>query len=223
MKIRRFESHEEFLGEAAAELRARMECRSAAPHAVVVPGGRTPFALYRQLAEAPPQIDARFHMILSDERYVSEAAPNSNFGRMRPLLDSMGVNDRQVLRPNCCHSIEQSALQFNHDIGEFFERGGQIGLGFLGVGNDGHTASIFSLHHLKYPSNPYATEVLMSDPPDRISITAEVISRIERVIFICAGSEKNDIVAQIESDPTNVIAFLAAQGVHDIELWHSTE
>ena len=223
MKIRRFESHDEFLGQAAAELRARMECRSATPHAVVVPGGRTPFAIYRQLANTPLQVDAHFHMILSDERYISETASESNFGRMRPLLEAMGMDNRQVLRPNCCHSIEQSALQFNHEIGEFFERGGRISLGFLGVGSDGHTASIFSLHHLKYPSNPFATEVIMTDPPDRISITAAVISRIERIIFICSGSEKNDIVNLIESDPSNVIAVLAAQGVQDLELWHSLE
>ncbi len=223
MKIRRFDSHDEFLGQAVAELRTRMECHSATPHAVVVPGGRTPFALYRQLAAAPPEIDDRFHLILSDERYVDESTPDSNFGRMRPLLDSMGLNDRQVLHPYCCNSIEQSALQFNHDIGEFFERGGRISLGLLGIGADGHTASIFSLHHLKYPSNPFATEVIMPIAPHRISITADVISRIERIIFLCAGSEKNDIVRQFESDPSNIIAALATQRVRDIELWHSPE
>ena len=223
MKIRRFESRDEFIGQAATELRMRMECRSPTPHAVIVPGGRTPFDLYQQLADAPPEIDERFHLILSDERYVAETAPDSNFGRMRPLLESMGMDDRQVLRPNCCHAIEQSALQFNHEIGEFFERGGLISLGFLGVGSDGHTASIFSLHHLKYPSNAYATEVMMTDPPNRISITSGVISQIERLIFLCAGSDKNDIVRRVESDPSNVIAVLAAQGVQNMELWHSLE
>lgn len=221
MLIKQFESYAELHGKVLGLLKEHSRLALTDPHAIVLPGGRTPFGIYSDLADSPPHVDRRLHLILSDERHVLPSSPDSNYGRMLPLFERAGVDPRQIVHPNTTLPLEDCADEYDHRLTEFFERNGRITLCLLGVGTDGHTASLFDMAALEPTANDFAIPVRKENPPDRVSLTANVLNRSERVIFLCAGAVKNAIVERIEKFPEEVVAAQAVSGVENVELWHS--
>jgi len=221
--INKFEQRSEFNRSLLSLLDRHMDLDLTHPHAVLLPGGRTPFATYERLAGKPRDIDREFHCILSDERHVPDTSPESNFGRMQPLFAEMGIAQRQFLHPNTALALNECADEYDHALEEFFERGGEITLGILGLGADGHTASLFSPEDLNKHQNPFAIPVQRPEPPNRISVTKYLISKAKRILFICTGTEKEKIVAALEKPDNGLIAARAVEEVDQVELWYSPD
>jgi len=221
MQIKRFNSRPELHDKALALMEEQMRIASPTPRAIVLPGGRTPFGIYSALAAARPPIDPHLHLILSDERHVAADSPESNHGRMLPLFTRAGFAARQFLHPDTALALDDCAAAYDHRLAEFFERGGRVTLSLLGIGSDGHTASLFDMASLRRAGNEFAIAVRRPDPPDRISVTPRLLRASERVIFLCTGVEKKDIIAQIERNPEEVVAACAVAGVENVELWYS--
>lgn len=221
VQLKTFDSRAELKREFLELMLAEMRCPARSPRAVMLPGGSTPFEIYAELAEMDPMIDREFHIILSDERHVPIDSQDSNYGRMLPLLLRAGLSGRQILHPDCALPLEEAAVRYDHGLQEFFERDGRIALGVLGIGSDGHTASLFTQEDLENQQFPFAIPVRKPAPPDRISVTRELISRADRIIFLCTGPEKSDIVSAIEAGSEQVIAVRAVERVEDVQLWYS--
>lgn len=96
-------------------------------------------------------------------------------------------------------------------------------MGLLGIGTDGHTASLFNEADLRESENCYAIPVEKHPPPHRISATKRLISKADRVVFLCTGARKRPIIEQLQHDPQTVIASKAVEDVNRVEVWYSPE
>lgn len=174
------------LGEAADEaIRARGVFH------FVLAGGRTPQALYRELAKRHAG-DAHWHIWYGDERCLPADDPERN-SRMAEItwLTHSAIPSQQRRAIPAERGAIPSAQQYQAwlaDIAEF-------DLVLLGVGEDGHTASLF-------PGQAWdgADVIAVTDAPkpplERVSLSAGRLSRSRRVWFIVTGAEKRPAIAR---------------------------
>ena len=98
-----------------------------------------------------------------------------------------------------------------------------IRFGLLGLGADGHTASLFSSDDLERVDGHLAIDVQRPDGMQAITVTPELLSRVEHILMVVVGREKWDALAAfIERDPGS-IAWRAVSGCADIEVWCATD
>lgn len=154
------------------------------PRTLVLAGGQTPIPVYCRLAEEPypwHEVDIFF----GDERCVPPDDPASNF-RMANECMLSHINARVHLMTDCDAEAYEREIR---DIQAF-------DLAFLGIGADGHTASLF-------PGHPRLEErerlVVRVDAPDytRLTLTLPALSRARTVIFLVAGAQKRDAVRRV--------------------------
>jgi 6-phosphogluconolactonase len=165
---------------------------------VALSGGGTPQRLYETLA-APPYRDAipwpRVELFFGDERAVPPEHPESNYGMVRrALLEPLGIEaHRMVAERGAATAYEQliaARVEARRDGFPVFD------LVLLGIGPDGHTASLF-------PGTAAVDEakrwVVMNEVPQkqtsRMTLTFPVINRARRVWILATGAEKEEIVA----------------------------
>jgi len=172
---------------------------------IALSGGSTPRAAYQHLAaRCPPW--ARVDFFFGDERIVPPDADGSNYRMAREaLLDRIPLDDDQVHRIEGELSPEEAAARAEADLRASVpgEPVPQLDLILLGMGPDGHTASLF-------PGAPELeeTERLMvpvhrpeMPQPWRVSLTVPVLNAGRRVLVIVGGAEKAPMVPRaIEGD-----------------------
>lgn len=191
--------------------------------AVALSGGSTPRALFQRLAE-PPRRDeipwARVEVFWADERCVPPDHPDSNYGMARAaLLDPIGVPAERVHRvPGEAPDPAAAAAACEAEIARAL--GGTPGgpppvldLVLLGMGADGHTASLF-------PGTAALAErrrwVMANFVPrlaaHRITLTYPILNRAAHVLFLVAGADKAEVLREALEGPPEP-ERLPAQGV----------
>ncbi|MCS6772771.1 MAG: 6-phosphogluconolactonase [Thermoflexales bacterium] len=169
-------------------------------------GGNTPRALYALLA-APPyaeQIDwSRTHLWWSDERTVPPDHPDSNFGMARQaMIEKVTIPPANVhrvpteLEPDVAAACYETDLRQALDLGEHGRA--RFDLILLGMGEDGHTASLF-------PETPAldVQDMLVAANPvpklhtTRITFTYPLINAADTVIFLVTGATKALALRQV--------------------------
>lgn len=191
---------------------------SSTPVCAILAGGATPLPAYRAVAALGLTAPDNLCLALSDERMVAHDHPESNYGQILPLFDGLGLQPGQVLYVNSRLSLEQAAADFNHAWATFFSSGGRLSLSILGLGADGHTASLFSMDATQ-PQGRWAVPVLRESGPNRVSVTRDLLSRSERTVLVCPGESKREIVRQFLSAPESVIAARVLCDCPNVELW----
>lgn len=219
MIVRRFDDLSVMEQDAVALLKEHFGLSCAGPHAVMLTGGKTPLGLYKRVEESPGRIDDRLHLLISDERHVGEDSPDNNFASMRPMIDAIGIDDSRAMRVNTRLPLRAAADRYDQDLGSFFQRGGRITLGILGLGADGHVASLFGPDDVAAGAGRYAVAVRRSDGPDRVSVTRDLLLKVQRTIFFVTGPAKAQIVDKLASDPASVTAGQVFQDAPGVELW----
>jgi 6-phosphogluconolactonase len=207
--------------EAVALLDGHFRLQDPGPHAVMLTGGHTPLAIYRTLEQTADRADDALWLLISDERHVPVESPENNFAKMRGIVEALGVEPSRVMRVHTELPLEKAADRYDAELRAFFDRGGQVTLGILGLGADGHVASLFDIEDLERGNGRYAIAVPRAEGPDRISVTPDLLRKVERLVFLVAGDEKAAIVRQLETDPASVIANRATQGIAGVELWYA--
>lgn len=180
---------------------ALLAVRGRGRFALALAGGRSPLAAYARLASASGMPWARTHVFWSDERCVSPEHPDSNFGAAMGVLLS-----RVPISPNHVHRIrgeaepDGEASRYEAVLRETV--GGdppRLDIILLGLGEDGHTASLF-------PRSPVLDEqarlVAAVEPPAgvahrRITFTLPLILAGRRVVFFVTGGGKAEAVARV--------------------------
>jgi len=219
------------LSSAAAEFICRLAGKRAEKHGfftVALSGGNTPRPLYETLAKPPlatkmPWRD--IHLFWGDERCVSSDHPESNFGMAsRALISKVPIPSQNVHRvPAEIKPPEDAAEAYEKILREFFgsfvkkgtrsnaSRGAvsipSFDLILLGVGKDGHTASLFPGDQALAERERWVAVVRApygSPPVPRITLTLPVINRAECVLFMVSGSGKREVIRSIleDLDPT---------------------
>lgn len=174
--------------------------------AVALSGGSTPKMMYALLAgpEFSKELDwARVHVFWGDERCVPPDHPESNFRMAKEaLLDKITVPPANVHRMRAEEAPDRAADAYENEIKRFFAlQSGQLprfDLVLLGLGDDGHTASLFPGSRVldereRLVAAPYVEKLQAY----RLTLTLPVISAAARVIFLVAGASKGKVLREI--------------------------
>ena len=186
--------------------------------AIMLAGGTTPLPAYRALARGPLPHD-RLHILFSDERYVPSDSDASNYHQSRPLLDALALPAAAVARVRTELPLDEAARDYERQLTALLNSGVRIGPGLLGLGADGHTASLFGAADLERARGHLAIAVHRPDGMSAVSVTPEFLSRVEELLFVVAGSGKGEALRALIAQDQNLIAWRAVQGCAQVELW----
>lgn len=170
---------------------------------LVLAGGSTPKPLYEALAQADLPWD-RIHCFWGDERYVSPDHPDSNEGMARRAwLDQVPFPaDRIHPMPTGSGDPSQDARAYDRTLGEFFGVGDgefpAFDVVLLGMGPDGHTASLFP-HTEALGVVDRRVTVGNKDGEPRLTLTLPQINQSKCVIFLVTGANKQPALGEIFS------------------------
>jgi 6-phosphogluconolactonase len=192
----------------AADLfvRCAREASGSGRFSVALSGGSTPKALHALLS-APPYRDhmdwSKVHFYWGDERTVAPDDPESNFRMAREtLLDRLPIREEQIHRiraeldPVTAAALYEDVLRqnFNLAVGQL----PRLDLIYLGMGPDGHTASLFPHTAALHVADRLVTA---NDVPQlnttRITMTAPVLNNGATVAFLVAGQDKAEALAHV--------------------------
>lgn len=220
MKLCRFASPEE-LTDAVVALLARHLAPHPSPRwrAVMLSGGRTPLPAYRALAAEGVVAAPELRFLLSDERYVPPTHPDSNFRPLADLFTALSVPGDRLLRVNTSLPLDEAAEQYHRDLQALLQGGAHFTVGLLGLGADGHTASLFSPADVRRGAGRLAVAVRRPEPPHRISVTPGLLQHVEEIVFLVAGSDKTTVVQKLLDEPESLPAGLAVAGCRNVSVW----
>jgi 6-phosphogluconolactonase len=194
------------VAERAAELFAQSAAeaiRERGRFVVALAGGSTPEKAYRVLAATPGVEWDKVLVFVGDERMVPVDDPRSNLGMARrALLDHVPIPPANIYAvPTGGNSAEQASRRYQQVIADVL--GGSLprfDLIFLGLGDDGHTASLFP----GKPALEEQTAWVVASPPgelpppvDRVTLTFPVLNAARRVAFLIMGSKKATILNEV--------------------------
>lgn len=187
--------------------------------AIMLSGGSTPLPAYRLVAQRPPPHEARLHVLFSDDRYVPADSEASNYHHSQPLLDALALPPGRVLRVDTTLPLQQAALDYERQLAALLAAGVPIDLGLLGLGADGHTASLFGEADLARARGRLAIAVHRPDGMSAVSVTPEFLSRLGEPIFVVSGSDKREAIRALIAQDPELIAWRAVQGCSAAQLW----
>jgi 6-phosphogluconolactonase len=212
-----FASRAELDAALSARLATALAARGAG--AVMLSGGTTPMNAYRSLARAGVRRDERLHVLFSDERYVPADSAASNYHQSRPLLAALALPDEEILRVRTELTLEAAAADYAERLTTLLSSGIHVGLGLLGLGADGHTASLFSAADLERARGRYALAVQRPDCLSAVSVSPEFLATVREPLFVVAGADKRDAVRALRAHSAALTAWRAVQGCARVELW----
>jgi len=175
---------------------------------VALSGGTTPRALYQQLGKPPYRGSfpwARTHWFWGDERFVPHDDPLSNYRMVREALLS-----RAPIPPSNIHAIptvgitpDEAASAYERELKSFYGAAHLdparplFDVTFLGLGPDGHTASLFPGSAVLAERERWVAAVLGAKSEARITLTYPVLESSRNAAFLIAGVEKRAALAQL--------------------------
>lgn len=174
-------------------------------------GGSTPRAMHRLLAEELFCLEVPWsdiHLFWVDDRCVPYANPASNFGVAREdFLNRVPVSPGQI-HPMPIHILpEEGAVQYERELKKFLPLG-QGGLPVfdlivLGIGQDGHTASLFPGQAALDEAEKWVVAVKGGNPDvNRLTLTFPVLNQAGQIVFLASGREKASILKTVLEDGT---------------------
>jgi 6-phosphogluconolactonase len=204
--LRIFQTAEALVHDAAEWLCALAQA-SVGAFAVCLSGGSTPRPLYERLAM--PSIAARFpwprvHWFWGDERFVPHDHRDSNYRMVHEaLLCRVPVPATNIHAiPTELLTPEQAALAYEETLKRFYGTDALnpnqplFDVTFLGIGDDGHTASLFPGQPALQERRRWAVEVVGVRSEPRISLTYPALDSSSHVAFLAAGEKKREAVAR---------------------------
>jgi 6-phosphogluconolactonase len=190
------------------------------PVSIGLSGGSTPKRLYERLASPDWRGRlpwGRIHLFWGDERFVPADHPDSNQGMVRQAM--LG---QVPIPPGNIHPIptdgtpESAAARYEEALRRFAEtRPGEplFDIQLLGLGPDGHTASLFPGSPALLERKAWALAVIGAKPEPRITLTYPALDSSRAAAFLVAGAEKREILARLRAgDPALPAAGLAPAG-----------
>jgi len=171
---------------------------------VALSGGNTPRAVYAVLASEHKQLPwDRIHVFFGDERHVPPDDPDSNF-RMasESLLSNVPIPEKNVHRIRAELDAPAAAMEYDRELREFFHSTGhdwpRFDMILLGLGDDGHTASLFPGSKALTESSGWVTANWVEKLQTfRITLTFPVINHAAEVLFLVSGPGKAQVLSDV--------------------------
>ncbi len=182
---------------------------------VALSGGGTPRRTYELLATAPyrEQVDwSRAHIFWGDERCVPLDDPRSNARLAREaLLGHVPIPPGQLHPLDCLPSPREGARRYEVMLREFFAPAPPcFDLIMLGLGDNGHTASLFPGTPVLTESKRWVAEVYVPQQElHRLTLTAPIINGADSVAFLVAGAAKAAVVREVIQGPRDPLRLPA--------------
>ena len=229
-EVRVFGDAAELARAAAGEisLHVRRTLRTSDRFTWALSGGSTPRGLYRLLASKPHRERlpwTAIHFFWGDERHVPPDHAESNFRMAREaMLDAVAVPAANVHRIASEEpDAQRAAARYEAELRSFFRlmltRWPRFDLVLLGLGEDGHTASLFpDSAAVRERERLVVAPWVEAQQAFRITLTPPVLSHARRVLFLVSGEEKAaalHAVVEGERDPDRY----PAQAVEGNRLW----
>lgn len=227
VQVRRF-TDSPAVAQAAADLFIAQITSALVTHTevhVALTGGTVGIASLVALGNHPERdsVDySRVHFWWGDERYVASdsrdrnaflareallskiAVPESNIHEFPALVDGVSLDDATALFNNEVHKYTESNRPFSFD------------LVFLGMGPDGHVASLFPGHGVGLDANGpliVAEHDSPKPPPQRLSFSYGALNASKQIVFVVAGADKAKAVADAFGNPNSVLPAARVRGV----------
>ncbi|SIR15467.1 MULTISPECIES: 6-phosphogluconolactonase [Acidiphilium] len=201
----------EAFAEAGARLLADAAATAGARCVIGLAGGSTPKSIYQRLASSPYHHQVRWNaldFVLGDERFVAPDDPDSNMRMIdRALFDHVEHDPARVHAvPYGGLTVEQAADRYEQALQALYgaktlspERP-FFDLCFLGMGDDGHTASLLpGQQRLLEERTRWVLPVTEGRPEARVTLTYPVLDSARLVVFVVAGSGKRSMLDGILS------------------------
>ncbi|HZU89716.1 MAG TPA: 6-phosphogluconolactonase [Stellaceae bacterium] len=207
----------------AAEWITALARASAGRFAIALSGGSTPRPLYRLLAE-PPFRDAlpwpRIHWFWGDERFVPWDDKDSNYGMVRAaLLAHVPVPPQNIHGiategdPGMAARAYEQVLKSYYGADRLDPARPLFDVQLLGLGADGHTASLIPGTRVLDERERWVAEVTGGRPEARITLTYPALESSRHTAFLVAGADKREALARVlAGDRTLPAGRLAPQG-----------
>lgn len=192
---------------------------------IALSGGNTPKAFFERITvnqsnrKTPVQWD-QVHLFWVDERCVPPDHTESNYGMTRTsLLNKILLYERNIHRIKGEDDPDSEALRYSLEVKKAVSLKEGIPVFdwiFLGIGNDGHTASIFpNRPDLLDADNIYETAIHPDTGQFRITLTGRSILRAKKITFLVTGKSKSLIVRQIINREPEACQYPAAYFYHN--------
>jgi len=201
---------------------AEASIRRTGKFSIVLTGGKTIRPIYEELRGLHTHWEA-WQIFLGDERCLPDGHPERNSSMAsQAWLDHVPIPTANVHLPPSELGPEQCAEHYRQTL----HGAGAFDLVLLGLGQDGHVASLFP--DRSWGDEPSAPSVLVvrdapKPPPDRVSLSARRLSEARRAIFVVAGRDKQQAVqAWREGRPLPASSITPTDGVDvflDREAW----
>lgn len=201
----------EATAELVAERAARLVARAArrAVHAngrftLALAGGTTPRRAYELLAETPDVPWGAIDFYFGDERAVSHEDPESNYRMARAaLFDRQSIEESRVFRMRGeSEDLDAAAREYEACLPDALD------FVLLGMGEDGHTASLFPGSSAVAERTRRVVPVFgPKPPPRRLTITPPVLEQAREVVILVTGTGKADVLARVLAGPVDVSAL----------------
>ncbi|WP_040976783.1 6-phosphogluconolactonase [Necropsobacter massiliensis] len=207
-----FDSAQAAVAKIADELSAYSEQER--PVHISLSGGSTPKLLFKTLASEPFATTVRWknlHFWWGDERMVPPQDPESNYGEVQKLLFAhIAIPPQNIHRIRGEQPAQEELKRFEQELCATVPN-----LAFdwiiLGMGADGHTASLFP-HQTNFDDPNLA---VIAKHPDsgqlRISKTAKLIAQAKRITYLVTGAAKAEILKEIQDVPPEKLPYPAAR------------
>lgn len=220
-KIHIFKNPEELATEFAGQLMNWFKNHSGTTFHLAISGGKTPDLLFSILAEKykDSPLWQKIHFWWVDERMVAPNDPESNFGiAQRLLFSQISIPEENIHRIKGENTPEAEALSYSGQIQEELPVQNDwpvFDLILLGMGDDGHTASIFP-DQMDLLNSKYICEVAThpQNGQKRVTLTGKAIFHASRVCFLVTGLNKAERLSEIWGNPEKA-NLLPAAHIHN--------
>lgn len=190
---------------------------------VALSGGSTPKLLFELWAsDDANEIDwSRVHLFWGDERCVPADADDSNYGVAKALfLDKVPIPSDNIHRVQGESDPDEERSRYENEIYDQVEIDDnaipQFDVVILGMGEDGHTASIFP-HQSQFLKSDQVCEVAIhpETAQKRITLTGPVLNGAGKIAFLVTGSNKADVLAHVINGSDEAAGFPASHVTGD--------
>lgn len=188
---------------------------------IVLTGGTIADEVHREIARLAPghEVDwTRIDFYWGDERFVDPDSDDRNARQARiDLLDRVGVDPARVHEvPSTADAPDVDAAAATYADVVRTAGAGRFDLVMLGVGPDGHVASLFPGFPQLDVQDTIAVPVTGSPkpPPERVTLTYPALNRSEEVWFVVSGPDKAEAVGRALATPPADLHDTPAAGVH---------
>ncbi len=180
----------------------------------VLAGGSSPLLAYKIIvSNYADAIDwSKVTVIMGDERIGPLDGPDNNWHAINEIIGSLPT---VKMRPNSDLSAEEAAADYDQKISNLPKADNnlpRLDLVWLGVGEDGHTLSLFPRHESLLPSADLVIPVHNSPKPpsDRISLGLRAIQGVQHALILAAGTDKKDAIVTAQKNINLPIALVAS-------------